>query len=165
MEQASKDVEKELDPIIDGNHLLYIQSSLKGIIDRTGLILGVSDIHSTVEKLGPAQTVMGKPIVRPHHIKREDTEPDKTAVQILQDRVNEAYPKVMDTDNKELAKWDEPVLRGIAIKAGMKKEDVAEAKINQEFVRNLKLAITEHEDIKAKKKAFKEKEEAEKKEG
>jgi hypothetical protein len=139
---AKAEIEKLLTEPEDENHRIRLTHRLQVDIDHINLLHNVGLKVSPPAPAGPATTMGGKPIIYKKRVTEEDVKPEETDVAVLKKFVKEAYDSFLTTENSEILKMNDTVVRGVAKKAGMNKvnKDNPE-KITDQFINEIKEAI------------------------
>jgi hypothetical protein len=152
------ETKKQLAPLLtrkeDEHHRLKLESDLQRNITYLSLLTTATDPSASItpEKLGPAKTIAGKPIVVNERVKVEDLEPHAEKVQVLRNKVEAAYPRFLKMESQFiLNEFEENVIRGVAKKAKMKVTAEEPEKITLPFIdeikENIKLMAQRDQDM------------------
>lgn len=143
--QAKTEISALLNVKDDEHHRLKLEADLQRNITYLSLLTGATDTEVvTADKMGPATTIAGQPIVTNNKVKPADLQPSQERLQVLKNKIETAYAEFLTTETYKIkTDWEENVIRGVAKKAKMKVTKEDPEIITLDFIEEIKQNIIE----------------------
>lgn len=121
LDQARLDATSLLTHKDDEMLRLSVDGGLKNMINRLKLLSGTGDMQDEApRRLGPAQTIGGKPIRKIPETKKSDLYPSNDRLDAFKDDIQKAYDDILNHEaSVALVRFKDVVLRGLAKRVKM----------------------------------------------